>query len=112
RDRKQRVRSTLRCGLFSFPRDNLWLLAPLLPEVPVSRRDDPVLRHARREAAWIMLSWATATVVSCLVSYWLGYSTPERHLGPADIRPIFGMPRWFFWGVIVPWAACGAFIVW
>jgi hypothetical protein len=76
------------------------------------RREDPVLRHARREAIWITAAWAAATVVSCLVSYFLGYSRDDRPLGPADIRPILGMPRWFFWGVIVPWLASGAFIFW
>lgn len=75
-------------------------------------REDPVLRHARREAVWILGAWATATVVSCLVSYTLGYSTPGRPLGPSDVRPILGVPRWFFWGVLAPWAACGAFIAW
>jgi hypothetical protein len=78
----------------------------------MSRPEDPVLRHACGEAAWIMAGWTAATLASCLISYWLGYSTEGRPLGAEDIRPILGMPRWFFWGVIVPWVASGAYIAW
>ncbi len=74
--------------------------------------EDPVLRHARREGVWIIAAWAAATLASCLVSYALGYSRPDRPLGPEDVRPILGMPGWFFWGVILPWLGSGVFIAW
>ncbi len=74
--------------------------------------DDPVLRNSRREATYILLAWLIATLVSCLVSYALGYSRPDRPLGLADLHPILGIPAWFFLGVILPWLACGAFIAW
>lgn len=85
---------------------------PLETAMTAERRDDPVLRHARREGIWIILAWTMATVASCLISYFLGYSTPERPLGPEDVRPILGMPAWFFWGVILPWLGSGVFIFW
>jgi hypothetical protein len=69
---------------------------------------DPVLRHARREAAGILVIWVTVTLVCCLVSHELGYIRPDRLLGAGDLRPILGMPRWFFWGVTVPWVMSGA----
>jgi hypothetical protein len=75
-------------------------------------RDDPVLRHARREAIIIGLVWLASTIYSCAYSYAFGYNRPGRELGPADVRPILGMPAWVFWGVVVPWACCAAFTFW
>lgn len=73
---------------------------------------DPVLRNARREAVIIGLFWLSATAFCCSYCYFYGYPGGAGPLGPADIRPVFGMPSWFFWGVIVPWAACSAFTLW
>lgn len=75
----------------------------------MTRRDDPVLARARREAGIIALAWALYTAVCCVTCARLGYDRPDRPLGPADVHPTFGMPAWFFWGVIVPWAASGVF---
>ncbi len=79
------------------------------PSPPI---DDPVLVHARREALWIAGAWLVATVWTCTASYLLGYSHAGRTLGPEDVRPILGIPRWVFWGYLVPWAACGVFTLW
>jgi len=76
------------------------------------RSTDPVLRHARREAWIIAASWLLATAYSCTYCYLYGYIRPGRALGPADVRPILGMPSWVFWGVLAPWAACAGFTVW
>ena len=73
---------------------------------------DPVLKNAKREGLWISLSWLAATAYSCTYSYLFGYTTKERPLGVADVHPIFGMPSWVFWGIIVPWLACSVFTVW
>jgi hypothetical protein len=73
---------------------------------------DPVLRHARREAVIIALAWAAAAAYCCGYSYLFGYIRPGRPLGPNDVRPVLGMPSWFFWGVMVPWGVCGVFTVW
>ncbi|MBX6315902.1 MAG: hypothetical protein IRY99_23765 [Isosphaeraceae bacterium] len=75
-------------------------------------REDPVLRHARREAIIISLVWLAATVYCCTYAYLFGYIRPDRPLGPEDVRPVLGMPSWFFWGVMVPWIICGLFTFW
>jgi hypothetical protein len=69
------------------------------------RREDPVLRHARREAWVFFAAWAAATAYCCVASYLTGYARP----GPDDVRTVLGMPSWFLWSVMVPWAACGVF---
>lgn len=72
---------------------------------------DPVLRNARREGLLIFTVWITAAAVCCMVSYHLGYSTPERQLGPNDLHPIFGIPQWVFFGYLIPWFICGAITI-
>ncbi len=76
------------------------------------REDDPVLRNARREALWIISAWAAATAYCCLYCYRYGYIREGRPLGVEDIQPIWGVPSWFFWGVLAPWLACGLFTAW
>src|SRR5262249_44079857 len=75
-------------------------------------QEDPLLRHSRREATIIGLVWAAATAFCCTYSYLFGYMRDGHALGKADVRPIFGMPSWVFWGYIVPWAVCGVFTFW
>jgi hypothetical protein len=70
------------------------------------------LTNARREGLIIGAAWLACTVYSCAYSYVFGYIRPGRPLGPDDVQPILGMPSWFFWGVIVPWAACAVFTFW
>jgi hypothetical protein len=71
---------------------------------------DPVLEHARREAWIIASAWLASTLYCCVYCYLYGYSREGRPLGVGDIQPIFGMPSWVFWGIMVPWIACGVFI--
>lgn len=80
--------------------------------MPASPQPDPVLKHAAKEAVIIGLVWLAATLWSCGYSYLHGYIRPDRPLDVADVHPTFGMPSWFFWGVIAPWGACAAFTVW
>ncbi len=74
--------------------------------------DDPVLSNSRREAIAIALAWIAATASTCGLSYWLGYQRPGQSLGPDDLRPIFGIPLWFFVGVLGPWLACTLWTWW
>ena len=69
---------------------------------------DPVLKNSRREAIVIGLAWLAATIYCCGYSYF-GYNRAGQPLGVEDVHPIFGMPSWFFWGVIAPWAVCAVF---
>jgi hypothetical protein len=71
-----------------------------------------VYRNARREGLIIFAAWLASTVYCCGYSYLFGYTSPDHPLGPADIHPVFGMPSWFFWGVLVPWGACTLFTLW
>jgi hypothetical protein len=74
--------------------------------------DDPVLRHARREAWWIGGAWLTVTATVCATCYSLGYARAGWTPGVGDLRPILGIPRWFALGVVVPWVVSGLFIAW
>lgn len=78
----------------------------------MSHQTDPVLKNSLREAVIIALSWLLSTVYSCTYCYLFGYRRPGRMLGVEDIRPVLGMPSWFFWGVLAPWAVCAAFTFW
>ena len=60
----------------------------------------------------IGLAWLCCTIYCVVVSYWLGYSTPDRPLDVGDVRPILGIPSWVVWGYLAPWFACGIFTVW
>ena len=74
--------------------------------------EDPVFRHAKREA-WIILgAWIAATTYCYAYSYIYGYIRPGRSLTMDDVRPILGVPSWFFIGVLVPWGVCLIFTVW
>ena len=74
--------------------------------------DDPVLRHARREALIILGVWAACTIYCCAYAYLFGYDRPGRPLGAAEVRPVLGVPSWIAWGVFLPWGLCFAFTAW
>lgn len=73
---------------------------------------DPVYRNSRREGLIIMAVWLASTIYCCVYSYFFGYIRPGHSLGPDDVQPIFGLPSWVFWGIMVPWAICGVFMFW
>ena len=78
----------------------------------MSRKTSPVVTHARREALIIGAAWLASTVYSCTYSYLYGYIRPDHPLTAADVNPVFGVPSWFFWGILAPWAACALFTFW
>ena len=78
----------------------------------MSKDTDPVLKHSQREALIIAGAWLASTIYSCAYSYLFGYIRPGAALGVEDVRPMLGMPSWFFWGVLVPWGACALFTFW
>jgi hypothetical protein len=73
------------------------------------RPEDPVLINARREAWIIAGAWLAATLYCCTYYYLFGLIRADRPLGREDVRPVLGMPSWFFWGVMLPWGVCGIF---
>lgn len=58
-----------------------------------------------------MTFWAIATTFVCGSAYLLGYQRSGRTLSADDIRPILGIPFWFFWSVLVPWVVCSVVCV-
>jgi fatty acid desaturase len=78
----------------------------------VAHDTDPVLKNARREAVAIAAIWLAATAYCCIACGLFGYPRPGRPLEVADIHPVFGMPSWVFWGIMVPWAVCAVFTFW
>ena len=80
--------------------------------MPQPAPTDPVYRNARWEAGIILAAWLLTLVYCC------GYCAYFGYLGPGGVPPVepsrfvMGIPRWFFWGVLAPWAACGLFNIW
>lgn len=75
----------------------------------MSQGDDPVLRHARKEAVVIGCTWLAATTYCCTYCYLFGYNRAGQTLGVGDLNPILGIPSWVFWGIIAPWVVTGIF---
>jgi hypothetical protein len=71
------------------------------------RKEQRLLRHARREGLLIMAVWALALVWTIASAYVLGYERPA-----SAIRLVLGMPDWIFWSVVLPWGVCGLFSTW
>ena len=71
--------------------------------------EDATLRNARREACIILSAWAAATFYCCTYYYLYGLIREGRPLGREDVQPVLGIPSWFMFGVLLPWAACGLF---
>jgi len=81
-------------------------------ETPESRGEessyDPVFLHARREAIVILIAWLVCFVWSVTYCTQTGY-----HLSPEEpLAMLWGMPRWVFIGIVIPWAAADLFAVW
>ena len=66
-----------------------------------TRREDPVLISARREAIVVFFIWLAAMLYTVGYCYAFGYNRD-----PESIRYYAGMPDWVFIGLFVPWTAC------
>ena len=75
---------------------------------PDYREADPVYLHARREAVVLLVAFVVCLVWSVGCSYWLGFSLPMGD----EVPKVWGMPRWVFWGVLIPWLAADVFTIW
>ena len=67
---------------------------------------DPVWLRTRREAAIVLCTWLLCMTWTMLYCWRYGYADVARE---TDI--VFGMPRWVFAGVFVPWVIAGVFSV-
>jgi hypothetical protein len=43
------------------------------------------------------------------VCYFTGY---DSNIDPAKLETLWGIPKWVFWGLVVPWLAADVFTVW
>ena len=71
------------------------------------RKEQRLLRNARREGLLVLAVWAVALVWTSLAAYLLGYDRD-----PSQMGLILGMPDWVFWSVVLPWVICLAFSAW
>ena len=69
-------------------------------------RLDPVYRHSLRECWLILLTWGLCLLWTIGYSWQQGYRVPG---GPLQL--VLGMPRWVFWGVLLPWILATAFSI-
>jgi hypothetical protein len=80
-----------------------------------------LIRHARREAAVVLVVWAAALSWAVGYCYLHGYKHDATswvvRWGLAevrtaeDLRLIAGFPDWVFAGIVVPWLLCTTFTI-
>jgi hypothetical protein len=73
----------------------------------MTRREDPVLRSARREAVIVFFTWVAAVAYTVAYCARYGYNRPVESL-----TFVLWFPDWVFWGIVAPWLACAAFSLW
>lgn len=71
------------------------------------RREDPVLKSARREALVVLVLWLAAMTYTVTYCYLFGYGRSLE-----ELTFILGFPDWVFWGIIAPWAVCLVLSYW
>lgn len=79
-----------------------------MPPVASEKNIDPVLVHARRESLLALFFYAFLAICSLTVCWLLGYQRPANE----PVATVLGMPRWVFWGVLVPWLVANLFTFW
>ena len=68
-----------------------------------SRRTDPLVSHAFREALGVGALFVVAGIWTVGYCYLDGYYRPK-----GEVPLVMGIPRWAFWGILVPWLICAA----
>lgn len=71
---------------------------------------DPVFLHARREALVIVLIFTACLAWTIGWCWWDGYNVAVD--ADAMVPMVFGMPRWVFWGIGVPWLVADVVTIW
>jgi hypothetical protein len=71
------------------------------------RKEQTLLRNARKEGTIIMAFWALCLTWSVGAGYFLGYRRPAEAM-----TLIFGIPDWVFWSVFLPWGIALLFGGW
>lgn len=68
--------------------------------------EDPVVRHARTEALVTAAAFIVALVWTMCYCAKYGYN---RSLD--ELKFVWGLPDWIFWGLVVPWSSCILFSI-
>jgi len=68
---------------------------------------DPVFVHSKRESIELLVAFFVFLLWSVGVSYMLGYGADVTEA----TQTVWGMPRWVFWGVAVPWMGANVYTV-
>jgi fatty acid desaturase len=76
--------------------------------LPDREQYDPTFVHSRREAVVIFCSWVVALIWAVPYCYLNGYNVAD----PENIKTVFGIPAWLFWGIAAPWIAANLFTTW
>ncbi len=63
--------------------------------------------NARREALVVIAIWLAAILYIIPYCYLRGQSPAD-----GELRLVWGMPAWVWWGVVVPWGAANLITVW
>lgn len=71
------------------------------------RTEDPLVRSAGREALVVGICWLLAMTFTVGYCYLFGYDRP-----PGEVKLIWGIPDWVFWGIFAPWLVCYLFSWW
>ncbi len=77
------------------------------PDLEIEVAYDPVFLHARREALFILALFGFLLVWSVTICYGFGYATNTQ-----NITTVLGMPKWVFWGVLIPWILADVATIW
>jgi hypothetical protein len=92
-------------------RDGIRRIHKMSTSPPPVAPEDPVYKNGLRDARFGMTFWTIATIFVCGSAFILGYQRNGQKLTVADIKPIFGIPMWFFWSVVIPWIICSVVCV-
>ncbi|MEC8942108.1 MAG: DUF997 family protein [Verrucomicrobiota bacterium] len=72
-----------------------------------NRRLGESFRQASRETVVIVIAWLVFLTWTGLVCGLGGRFDPDK-----PVETVFGMPRWVFFGVVLPWIAACGFTFW
>jgi len=64
-------------------------------------REDPLVKHARREAVLALSLWLMALIYTLTYCHFYGYDRPIE-----GMTFVLWFPDWVFWGIVVPWGVC------
>ena len=72
----------------------------------------PTFLHARREFYFIVAVWACCLIWSVPYCYLTGYMAAGESVGAEGIPTVWGIPRWVFFGIFLPWLLADVVTTW